>query len=312
LPASWDALSYNKEGVKVTSDVLMQQLANGISLGSLYALIAIGYTMVYGILRLINFAHGDIFMVALYIGYYGMTWGLPWYVAFVLTILLTGGLGMLIERTAYRPLRSAPRISLLISSIGVSFLLDNLAVLIFGGRPKSFPQIPFFTEMVDVAGIKIQRLSFLIPVITAVLLILLVAVINKSKSGLAMRAVSKDMETARLMGVDINKTISFTFAIGSMLAAVGAIMWGMKYPPINPYIGLLPGLKCFIAAVLGGIGNIKGAVLGGFLLGLVEVMIVALVPALSGYKDAIAFVVLILILLVKPTGLIGEKVIEKV
>ena len=294
-------------------DTFLQQLANGISVGSLYALIAIGYTMVYGILRLINFAHGDVFMMSIYIGFFAiMTFGMPWYIAFVVTIVLTSLLGIVLEQLAYKPIREAPKITILISAIGASFLLENIAIVLFGGRPKTFPQIEFFTQMLSFGNIKIQVLTFFIPVVTFVFLVGLLYLINHTKAGMAMRAVSKDQETAKLMGVDVNRTITITFAIGSALAAVGGIMWGLKYPSILPLMGIMPGLKCFIAAVIGGIGNIKGAVYGGFILGIGEVMIVAALPKLTGYRDAFAFIMLILILLFKPTGLAGEKLSEKV
>ncbi|MBU3143697.1 branched-chain amino acid ABC transporter permease [Clostridium sp. CF012] len=294
-------------------DTFLQHLTNGISLGSLYALIAIGYTMVYGILRLINFAHGDIFMMATYFAFYGVsTFMLPWYFSFLIAIILTGALGMLIEKTAYRPLRGAPKISIMISAIGASFLLENVAIVLFGGRPKPFPTPEIFDKMVQIGNISVQRLTFVIPVVTFVLLYLLLYLINHTKSGMAMRAVSKDYETAGLMGIDVNKTISFTFGIGSMLASVGALMWALKFPSLLPLMGVMPGLKCFIAAVIGGIGNIKGAVIGGFILGIGEIMLVAFFQDLSGYRDAFAFIMLIVILLIKPTGIMGEKISEKV
>lgn len=297
----------------MTLGLFIQNLANGISLGSLYALIAIGYTMVYGILRLINFAHGDIFMMAAYFSFFGiMLFNFPWYISFTLAIVLTGILGVAVESAAYRPLRDAPKISLLISSIGVSFLLENLAVLIFSGKPKAFPTPNVLTRMVTIGGITIQVLSFIIPVVTFILLLLLLYLINNTKAGMAMRAVSKDHETAKLMSVDVNKIISLTFGLGSMLAAIGGIMWGLKFPQINPIMGVIPGLKCFIAAVIGGIGNVKGAVIGGFILGIGEIMLVALLPGLTGYRDAFAFIMLIVILLLKPTGIMGEKITEKV
>lgn len=297
----------------MTLDTFLQHLTNGISLGSLYALIAIGYTMVYGILRLINFAHGDIFMMATYFAFFGIvTFGMPWYIAFILVILLTGLLGMGVEAAAYRPLRDAPKISILISAIGASFLLENLATVIFGGKPKAFPTPGFFTDMVQVGNISIQKLTFIIPVVTVVFLFGLIYLINHTKSGMAMRAVSKDHETARIMGINVNQTISMTFGIGSMLAAVGGIMWGLKFPQIAPLMGVIPGLKCFIAAVIGGIGNVKGAVIGGFILGIGEIMLVAFLPQLTGYRDAFAFVLLIVILLFRPTGIMGEKISEKV
>ncbi|MBA1335776.1 MAG: High-affinity branched-chain amino acid transport system permease protein LivH [Firmicutes bacterium] len=297
----------------MTPEMFLQHLTNGISLGSLYALVAIGYTMVYGILRLINFAHGDIFMMATYFTFYSIVmFSIPWYVTFILVIIMTGALGMVVEASAYRPLRDAPRISILISAIGASFLLENLAIVIFGGRPKAFPAPELFTKVFMVGSVSVQRLTIIIPVVAVVLLFALLYLINNTKSGMAMRAVSKDHETARLMGVDIDRTISLTFGIGSMLAAVGGMMWGLKFPQIAPLMGVIPGLKCFIAAVVGGIGNIKGAVIGGFILGIGEIMLVALLPSLTGYRDAFAFILLIMILLFKPTGIMGEKITEKV
>ena len=299
----------------MTLDTFLQQLANGITLGSLFALVAIGYTMVYGILRLINFAHGEVFMMALYFAFYGISiFMMPWWLVFPLIIALTALLGIFIERVAYRPLREkgAPRISMLISAIGISYFLTNFATVLFSGRPKDFPQIPLFTDVITLGSVRIQKLAIIVPLITLALLGVLLFLINNTKSGMAMRAASRDTDTAMLMGINVGKTISFTFAIGSGLAAVGAIMWGLKYPNIIPTVGTTPGIKCFIAAVIGGIGNIKGAVVGGLLLGLIEVLIVAFVPSLTGYRDAFAFIFLIIILLVKPTGLLGEKTADKV
>jgi branched-chain amino acid transport system permease protein len=293
--------------------MFLQHLTNGISLGSLYALIAIGYTMVYGILRLINFAHGDIFMMSVYFALFGVSiFGLPWYAAFIIAIVLAALLGMTLEKAAYSPLRDAPKISILISAIGASFLLENLAVVIFGGRPKSFPTPDLFTAVVKIGTVSIQRLTFVIPVVTVILLFALVYLIIKTKTGMAMRAVSKDHEIARVMGINVDRIISITFVIGSALAGVGGMMWGMKFPGVVPLMGVIPGLKCFIAAVIGGIGNIKGVVIGGFILGIGEIMLVAFLPGLTGYRDAFAFVLLIAILLFKPNGLMGEKISEKV
>ena len=290
-----------------------QHMANGISLGSLYALIAIGYTMVYGILRLINFAHGDIFMLGVYLTFYGITYTpIPWYIVFILVAVITGILGLILERLAYKPLRGSPRITILISAIGASFLLQNLGVLVFGGRPKAFPTPEIFNNVANVRGVSISLVNFVIPIVTVILLIFLNFFIQKTRTGMAMRALSKDYEAASLMGININGTISITFFIGSFLAAVGGIMWGIKYPQLMPHMGVLPGLKCFIAAVIGGIGNITGAVMGGFILGLGEILLIAFLPSLTGYRDAFAFVLLIIILLVKPTGLMGEKIAEKV
>lgn len=290
-----------------------QHLTNGISLGSLYALIAIGYTMVYGILRLINFAHGDIFMLGAYIAFYGVMFtSIPWWMVFILAAAITGFLGLLLEKLAYKPLRESPRITILISAIGASFFLENFAIVVFGGRPKAFPIPNVFNRVVKLGGVSVGVITFIIPVVTILLLIGLNSFISKTKTGMAMRALSKDYEAASLMGIDINKIISVTFFIGSFLAAVGGIMWGIRYPQLMPLMGMMPGIKCFIAAVIGGIGNITGAVLGGFILGLGEIMLVAMLPSLTGYRDAFAFVLLIIILLLKPTGLMGEKTTEKV
>jgi len=290
-----------------------QQTANALSLGSLYALIAIGYTMVYGILRLINFAHGDVFMLGAYFAFYAVTSiALPWGVAFIVAIGLTGLFGMSLERVAYRPLRDSPKISIMISAIGASFLIENVGIVLFGGRPKSFPSIPLFDTVVRLGSVSVLSVSLFIPVVTAIILAVLLWIVNRTKTGLAMRAVSTDLDAARLMAIDVNKTISFTFGIGSVLAGIGGIMWTMKYPQLNPLMGVMPGLKCFIAAVIGGIGNISGAVLGGFLLGVIEIMIVAFLPELTGYRDAFAFVLLIVVLLVKPAGLLGKRQTVKV
>lgn len=293
--------------------IFLQHLTNGLSLGSLYALVAIGYTMVYGILRLINFAHGDIFMLGAYFAYYAISiFFLPWWVGAVVAISLTCATGLLIERMAYRPLRNYPRISVMISAIGVSFFLENLATVVFGGRPKAFPVPLSISRVMNIGGVAIMPVSLIIPVATFIILMVLMYIIHRTKTGMAMRAVSRDYTAARLMGIDVNRIIAVTFGIGSVLAAFGGIMWGLKYPQLQPLMGVMPGIKCFIAAVLGGIGNIMGAVLGGLILGLAEILITAFLPSLSGYRDAIAFVILIVILLLKPTGILGTKVTEKV
>jgi branched-chain amino acid transport system permease protein len=269
--------------------------------------------MVYGILRLINFAHGDVFMLGGYIAFYGITLlFMPWWVGFIVAFGLTGILGVGLERIAYKPLRHSPRISIMISAIGASFLIENLATVIFGGRPKGFPVAAIFNRVVRFGSVSVMSISLFIPVLTAAILAGLLVIIYRTKTGMAMRAVSTDLAAARLMAIDVNQIVSFTFGTGSVLAAVGGVMWALKYPQLNPTMGMIPGLKCFIAAVIGGIGNIGGAVLGGLFLGFIEIMIIAFLPTLTGYRDAFAFVLLIIVLLVKPSGLLGKNQIEKV
>ena len=289
----------------------LQQLINGLTLGSLYALIAIGYTMVYGILRLINFAHGDVLMVGCYIAWFGaVQFGLPWWAALMGSMLLTALLGMLIDQGAYRPLRQAPRISALITAIGVSFFLENLGLVVFGGRPKAFQRPEIFNQLYQWGEIRVLSLSVWVPLITVLILAGLIYVIHRTRQGMAMRALSRDLVTVQLMGIDTNRVVAMTFVLGSALAAAGGVFWAMKYPQINPLMGVLPGLKAFVAAVLGGIGNVFGAVLGGLLLGLCEILLVALLPDLAGYRDALAFVLLIGFLLFRPTGIMGEELPE--
>jgi branched-chain amino acid transport system permease protein len=292
----------------VDPSFLLQQIVFGLTLGCLYGLLAIGYTMVYGVLRLINFAHGDLLMVSAYIVFFGMVmFHLPWPAVFAISIILTGLLGIMIDRGAYKPLRRSPRISALITAIGVSFLLENLALVIIGGRPKSFPRPGLFDGHLKIGEVLIPNLSLWILAVTAILLVVVMLIIHRSRAGMAMRALSRDVETVRLMGIDADRIISFTFVLGSSLAAVGGIFWCMKYPALEPFMGVIPGLKAFVAAVLGGIGNVAGAALGGLLLGLAEILIVAIEPEWSGYRDAIAFTVLIVILLTRPTGIMGEE-----
>lgn len=294
-------------------EAFLQNLANGISLGSLYALTAIGYTMVYGVLRLINFAHGDVFMVGAYIALFGIARvALPWWGSFALAAALTAVLGVIVERVAYRPLRDAPRISALISAIGVSLLLENVGLVVIGGRPLAFPIPAPFRSVYRIGHVAIPAVSLYITAISVGLMLALLWLVYHTKPGLAMRAMSRDFETARLMAIDVNRIVALTFAIGSALAAAGGIMWSLKFPQVHPLMGILPGLKAFIAAVLGGIGNIPGAVLGGVCLGIAEIMLVAAFPGLSGYRDAIAFLILVLVLLGRPWGLLGEKEVVKV
>ncbi len=292
-------------------DAFLQNCLNGLSIGSSYALIAIGYTMVYGILRLINFAHGDIFMMAGYFMIICMTnFLLPWYVSIILVIAMTVALGVLTEKIAYKPLRSAPRMSVMISAIGVSYLLQNLATYLFSALPKPYPTIGFLNTKVTIGSLSTSLVTFITPILTILIVVGLVFLINKTKIGMAMRAVSKDFEVARLMGIKINNIISITFVIGCALAAIGSILYFVPRPQVYPLSGSLPGLKCFVAAVFGGIGSIPGALVGGFLIGISETFIKA--SAYSEFSDAFTFVILIIVLLFRPTGLFGEKTTEKV
>ena len=297
----------------MTSDMMVQHFFNALMLGSLYGLIAIGYTMVYGILRLINFAHGDIFMISTYFVFLAITvMHLPWIPAVLLSILATAVFGVMIDRVAYQPLRNAPRISALISAIGVSFFIEILCLVIFTGVPKPMPRFEPLVRVMTLGNVRILPLAIFVPIISFVLVGALLWMLYRTKPGLAMRAISRDIETTRLMGVKVDRIIALTFAIGSALAACAGIMWALRYPQIHPFMGIFPGLKAFIAAVLGGIGSVQGAMIGGLLLGFMEIMLVAFFPALSGYRDAFAFVLLILILFYKPTGLMGEKLEDKI
>ena len=297
----------------MTLDMFIQQAFNALTLGSLYGLIAIGYTMVYGILRLINFAHGDIFMMSAYFVFLGITvLNLPWVLAVLVAILSTAALGVMIDRIAYRPLREAPRISALISAIGVSFFIENICLVLFTGVPKPMPRLEALVTVMQFGNIRILPLAIFVPIMTFLLVAALLWVLYRTPPGLAMRAISKDIETTRLMGVRVDRIIALTFAIGSALAAAAGIMWALRYPQIHPFMGVFPGFKAFIAAVFGGIGSVQGAMVGGLILGFLEIMIIAFFPALSGYRDAFAFVLLIMILFVKPTGLMGEKLEDKI
>ena len=297
----------------MTLDMFIQHAFNALTLGSLYGLIAIGYTMVYGILRLINFAHGDIFMMSAYFVFLGITvLNLPWVLAVLVAILSTAALGVMIDRIAYRPLREAPRISALISAIGVSFFIENICFVLFTGVPKPMPRLEALVTVMQFGNIRILPLAIFVPIMTFLLVAALLWVLYRTPPGLAMRAISKDIETTRLMGVRVDRIIALTFAIGSALAAAAGIMWALRYPQIHPFMGVFPGFKAFIAAVFGGIGSVQGAMVGGLILGFLEIMIIAFFPALSGYRDAFAFVLLIMILFVKPTGLMGEKLEDKI
>ncbi len=325
-------------------DTALPYLLSGISVGGQYALIAIGYTMVYGILRLINFAHGDIFMVAGLLMIYinaaltpvlvnaGLANGTAFLVSIlislILVLVLTVLLGFSIEQAAYKPLRNAPRMSVMISAIGVSYLIQNLAIYVTGGLAQPYPgkgvQFPWLADTVAIGTTSVKRVTIITPILTAVLVVLLVLLIKKTKIGMAMRAVSRDFETSRLMGIKINSVISMTFIIGSFLAAVGSTLYFTNYASVTPTSGAMPGLKAFVAAVFGGIGSVPGAVVGAFIIGICENILKGLDNILitmgvttssfgfSTFSDAFTFVLLIVILCVKPTGLFGEKNTDKV
>ena len=293
-------------------ELFISTLLFGISVGGQYALIAIGYTMVYGILKLINFAHGDLFMLSgimmIYLAASFPT--MPMWVTILIMIALTVFVGFAIEKCAYSPLRTAPRMSVMISAIGVSYLLQNLVCYVTGGLAKQFPDIPLISQSIRVFGVKDKLAVFISPLVAVVLMVILVLIINHTKFGMSMRAVSKDFETAQLMGVKINRVISMTFIIGSFLAAVGALLYFAKNTGINHMAGSTPGIKAFIAAVVGGIGSVPGTVVGALLIGVVESLAKAF--GLADFSDVISFALLIIILVIKPTGLFGEKTTEKV
>ncbi|MCI6799467.1 MAG: branched-chain amino acid ABC transporter permease [Treponema sp.] len=297
-----------------SASVFLQQLVNGLSLGSIYALIALGYTMVYGIVKLINFAHGDIMMMGAYAGYFVLVAMGPspigFCVAMFVAMLFCALLGLSIERLAYRPLRNAPRLNSLITAIAVELILQNLMrVLPFvGPNPRQFPTIS--VKPVNFGDVSIDGIKALVIIGSVVLMFALTFLVNYTKTGKAMRSVSYDMQASSLMGINVNKTIGITFAIGSVLAGAGGMLYATAYPMIDPLMGYMPGLKAFVAAVLGGIGSIPGAMVGGFILGVAETLTKGYGP--SNYADAISFAILIIILLVKPSGLLGKKTVVKV
>ena len=290
--------------------IFSQQVINGLMLGSVYALLALGYTMVYGIIKLINFAHGDIYMLGAYFGYFFIkVLHLNFFIALILAMAVSAVIGVLIEYIAYRPLRHSPRIAVLISALGISFLLENGMTYLYGSDQRSFPQA-IKTVQYHFYGIQVSNIQLIIAVTSVVLMLLLTYVVKRTKMGRAMRAVSADPDAATLMGININHTISFTFAIGSALAAAGGVLIGLYYNSIDPLMGMTPGLKAFVAAVLGGIGIIPGAAVGGWLIGILETMVQA--TSFSAYKDAVVYAMLIVILLIKPTGILGKNKREKV
>ena len=290
----------------------IQFLITGLRLGSVYALIALGYTMVYGIAKMLNFAHGDIIMVGAFTVIVCVNMcGLPTWVGAILSVLVCVLLGVVIERVAYKPLRKSPPLTVLITAIGVSYLIQNLAFYLTGGLPKPVTNpIPWISDTISVFGASTKRVTLVTPVLTILLVLVLVWLTKKTKIGMAMRAASKDFETAQLMGIKINSVISFTFVVGSALASVGAMLYFTNYPNVAVTSGGMPGLKAFVAAVFGGIGSIPGAVVGAFIIGLSEELIKGI--GYSTFSDAFTFALLIVILCVKPTGLFGEKVTDKV
>ena len=298
---------------------LLQQLANGIAWGSIYALIALGYTMVYGILRLINFAHGDVYMVGAFAAYYLARWmgagGADASVGSAILVLLGAMaacalLGVLIELFAYRPVRKSSRLTALITAIGVSLLLENLGIRIFGADPKFFPQLIQPRRVELLPGVMVTNHQITVVTVSILLMVLLTLFIQRTRTGKAMRAVAFHRDAASLMGIPVNRIITITFAIGSALAAAAGVLVGLTNPKIEPLMGIMPGIKAFVAAVLGGIGSVPGAVIGGLVMGVSEYLVVGYIS--STYRDAIAFIILILVLLIKPAGLLGRNVAEKV
>lgn len=293
-------------------DQVLQQLVNGISLGSIYALIALGYTMVYGIIQLINFAHGDVYMVGAYVGYFSMTaLRLDFFTALLAAMVVCTVLGVVIERVAYKPLRNSTRIAVLITAIGVSLLLEYGMMYFVGAGGRAYPPLPgFLSESYKLGGVVIRSQQIVIVAVSVTLMILLQWIVKRTRMGRAMRAVSQDADAARLMGVNVDTTVSFTFALGSALAAAAGVLVGVYYNSIDPLMGILPGLKAFVAAVFGGIGLIPGALVGGYVIGIVETGVQSV--GFSLYADAVVFAILIVILVVKPAGLFGKNVREKV
>lgn len=291
---------------------LLQQLINGLSLGSIYALIALGYTMVYGIIQLINFAHGDVYMVGAFVGYFCMTFlRVGFFESLLIAMAACALLGVVIERIAYKPLRHSTRIAVLITAIGVSLVLEYGMMYFVGAGVRSYPALPGFMEgSFTVGGVMIKNLQLLIIGVSVTLMLILQFIVKKTRVGKAMRAVSQDADAARLMGIDVDNTISLTFALGSALAGAAGVLVGVYYNSINPLMGIMPGLKAFVAAVFGGIGLIPGALLGSYVIGSLETFVAG--AGYSMFRDAVVFAVLIGILIVKPTGLMGKNLKEKV
>lgn len=293
-------------------DLLLRQIVNSLNLGSIYALVAIGYTMVYGIIRLINFAHGEIMMFGAYFAFIiatSFSTQLPFIVIVLMSMVLAALMGITIERIAYKPLRKAPRISALITAIGMSLFLQNFALLVFKPEPKVMPSL-ISKETINLLGLQISYLTIVTILLSVGFMVLLTFFVHKTKPGKAMRAVSQDKEASTLMGINVNGVITLTFAIGSALGALGGVLYGIAFTQVYPTLGVMPGLKAFVAAVLGGIGSLPGAMIGGYLIGIIETMTKAYIS--SAWANAIVFGILIIVLLLKPTGLLGKNIKEKV
>lgn len=295
----------------MTTDLFLQFLVNGIALGALYALIAIGYTIIYGVVQLINAAHGEFFMVAAFLTMWGvLQYQLPWYVAFPISMLIVIGLGLLVDRLAYRPLREQ-KTSSFIGAVSVSFLLQNLFVVLFTSRAKPFPHPKILDEVLIFGNVALPVVNIFILGVSVILFLMLFFLVTYTDVGRAMRAISKDLEVSQLMGVNPDKIIAFSFILSTFFASIGAFMYCSKFPYVDPFTGVIPGMKAFIGAVIGGIGSIPGAMVGGFLLGMFEIMIVAAFPELTAFRDVFAYVVLILFLLFRPGGIFNVRVREE-
>jgi branched-chain amino acid transport system permease protein len=296
-----------------TLQYLIQQTINAVSIGSLYALMAIGLAMVFGILRLINFAHGDLIMVGSYGALLALTFGAPVWAAVLMGIAASVLVGLAMERVAYRPIRGAPDVAMLLTSFAVTIFLENVAILVFSPTPRPFPTPPLLGNALQFGGLRIAAVDILAILVAAVSLTLLTFFIRRSETGIAMRAASQDLLAARLMGININRVIVFAFAIGSALAGVVGILWSIRVGKVDPLMGFYPVLKAFVASVIGGLGSLPGAVLGGYVLGFLEILLQGLLPsALTPYRDAFVFLILIVLLLFRPNGILGSTEKEKI
>jgi len=296
-----------------TAQYLLQQAINAISIGSLYALMAIGLAMVFGILRLINFAHGDLIMVGSYAAWLTLVLGSPFWLAAVVGIVVSAIAGLLMERIAYRPIRGAPNVAMLLTSFAVTILLENAAILLFKPTPRAFPTPKLLSEALNFGPIRVSSVDLVAIAVTLVLLVLLTLFVTRTQIGVSMRAASEDLLGAQLMGINVNAVISYAFAIGSMMAGVVGILWSIRVGKIDPLMGFYPVLKAFVASVIGGLGNLPGAVLGGYLLGILEILLQGLLPdALTSYRDGFVFVILIVLLLFRPNGILGSTEKEKI